>query len=421
MRDLSSRRPLRAGVNALGVGGTNAHVILEEAPAVPPSGLGHPYYLIPLSARSNPGLAKIRLNLARFLQDSLDTNLADLSFSLQTGRRRFEHRFFVVCRTAEDAIAALRVGGERETAPANSTVRDVAFYLPGSGNLPFQSISALFDMVRSFREEISGLCAQLGTSFEHGYTDPIFTFVVLTALAHLWMSWGVQASEYSGDGPGAAVATYLSCPRDLKDASSLLVENASALAASPPDVANPSRILLNLGCGGSQQHANESGRMRLAGLPEAGSPRHAMEHLLTTVGHLWVAGIDINWTELQGGDRRRRIPLPQYPCEADPSLVGSVLMTSAAIRSDPITSVPAFYASTATDLRALLQPAATCCRPVIADLSLGAWKAHSVARQFAAQLEIQLPQAGSSTRDNRRTFAYARMSSEKGVDAEALE
>ena len=107
---LDGRRaiPRRAGVSALGVGGTNAHVVVEEAPAALPSPTGKSRTLLLLSARSQSALDAATDRLADHVGRHPDINLADVSFTLQQGRRGFTQRRAAVCGGTQDAVEVLR-------------------------------------------------------------------------------------------------------------------------------------------------------------------------------------------------------------------------------------------------------------------------------------------------------------------------
>ncbi len=123
--------PRRAGVSSFGIGGTNAHVVLEEAPPVSESvkksseGTGGlaplpkehsslQYQLILLSAKTSTALDRMKINLARYLKENPSINLADAAYTLQVGRRSFNHRWMIVCAAGEDAIRALNSPGAGE-------------------------------------------------------------------------------------------------------------------------------------------------------------------------------------------------------------------------------------------------------------------------------------------------------------------
>src|SRR6185369_7858874 len=106
--------PRRAGVSSFGIGGTNVHVVLEEAPRVetrPSQAL----QLLTLSAKTATALEAARMNLAAYLKQKAGINLADVAFTLQTGRRSFAHRLALVCRDAEEAAAALEEARQLHT------------------------------------------------------------------------------------------------------------------------------------------------------------------------------------------------------------------------------------------------------------------------------------------------------------------
>ncbi|HEY4574961.1 MAG TPA: polyketide synthase, partial [Thermoanaerobaculia bacterium] len=94
--------PRRAGVSAFAIGGVNAHVVLEEPPAPLPTDPDRPWRLLVLSARSAAALAAATANLAGFLDQNPEADTADVAYTLEVGRRAFEHRRAVACRSALD-------------------------------------------------------------------------------------------------------------------------------------------------------------------------------------------------------------------------------------------------------------------------------------------------------------------------------
>src|SRR5207244_9298701 len=86
---------------------TNAHVVLEEAPVVEPSGKSRPSQLLVLSAKTLAALDKSTANLAEHLKQHPGLNLADAAYTLQVGRRDFAYRRMLVCRDVSGAVIAL--------------------------------------------------------------------------------------------------------------------------------------------------------------------------------------------------------------------------------------------------------------------------------------------------------------------------
>src|SRR5262249_13921449 len=126
--------PRRAGVSSFGVGGTNVHVVMEEAAAVA-SGASRPRQLLTLSAKTESALEAAALNVAEFIRTHPTTNLADLAYTLQIGRRAFPHRRMALCSSAGGAQACLSSRDTKHVngAHAKSTPR-IVFMFPGQGS-----------------------------------------------------------------------------------------------------------------------------------------------------------------------------------------------------------------------------------------------------------------------------------------------
>jgi acyl transferase domain-containing protein len=104
----SGRVPRLAGVSSFGIGGTNAHVIVEEAMPPPSVASARPWQLLVLSARTGTALETVTDNLVAWLEQHPEANLADVAYTLQVGRKGFDRRRALVCRDVNDALAALR-------------------------------------------------------------------------------------------------------------------------------------------------------------------------------------------------------------------------------------------------------------------------------------------------------------------------
>lgn len=244
-------QPRRAGVSAFGVGGTNAHVVLEEAPPATPSDPAPAWQLLTLSAKSEPALQQATSNLLAYLQVHPDANLADVAYTLQVGRKAFAHRRFVVCKDANDAVATLATlppqrvftrHGERE--------RPVAFLLPGQGPQYEGMGRELYAREPVFRDCIDqcarilathglpDLAARFGTVDSQGapqqaeLSQPVL-FAFEYALGQLWRSWGVQPEAYLGHSMGEYVAATLAGVFELPDALRVIARREQLLQRLP--------------------------------------------------------------------------------------------------------------------------------------------------------------------------------------------
>ena len=252
--------PRRAGVSSFGIGGTNAHVLLEEAPSVEThSRSSRPFQLLTLSTKTDTALEAARMNLAGYLKRHGGTNLADVAFTLQTGRRSFAHRLALVCRDAEEAAAALEAGDARQLhidVQESSQNRPVVFMFTGQGAQYVQMARELYETETSFREDVDHCCeilephlqldlrAVLYPSAERAdeaseqlkqtqLTQPAL-FVIEYALAQLWMRWGVHPAALIGHSIGEYVAACIAGLFTLEDALKVVVERGRLMQDAPP-------------------------------------------------------------------------------------------------------------------------------------------------------------------------------------------
>jgi acyl transferase domain-containing protein/acyl carrier protein len=229
-------------VSSFGIGGTNAHVILEEAPPPPPSTpAGRPFHALLLSARTAEALDHATARLAAHLRRS-SPPLADAAYTLQVGRRAFAHRRFVVCRSADEAAAALEgAAGPLDRDVARTPAPPVVFMFPGGGAQWVGMGRDLYRTEDAFRSEVDRAADALRGAVGADLRDTFFRgepalgidverptlafpalFVVEYALARLWMRWGVRPAAMIGHSLGEYAAACLAGVMSLDDALSLV-------------------------------------------------------------------------------------------------------------------------------------------------------------------------------------------------------
>src|SRR5580765_6309258 len=152
--------PRLAGVSSFGIGGTNAHVIVAEAPPSETPGRSRTWQVLTLSARSESALERRRADLANALRERPNTPLADIAFTLNAGRRDFAFRQSFVCAAAEDAIASLASSKEKPVR-AIAQERPVVFLFPGQGKAYVDLGSDLYRDEPRFQEEVDYCCSRL--------------------------------------------------------------------------------------------------------------------------------------------------------------------------------------------------------------------------------------------------------------------
>ncbi|MDP7269740.1 MAG: SDR family NAD(P)-dependent oxidoreductase [Gammaproteobacteria bacterium] len=235
----------RAGVSSLGVGGTNAHVIVEEAPPVSSDVSKRARQLLLLSAKTPDALKEAAVNLAEHIESEPDINLADVAYTLQVGRTRMTQAAAVVCKSREDAIARLNDTDKLELiAGVESGRRPIAFMFAGGGAQYAGMGHDLYESEPVFRAAVDE-CLQLlepeidfdlkallfpsADQMEHAATElerPTRTlpalFTIQYAQARQWMAWGVQPGAFIGHSMGEYTAACLAGVLSLRDALALV-------------------------------------------------------------------------------------------------------------------------------------------------------------------------------------------------------
>ncbi len=253
----SEGKPRRAGVSSFGFGGTNAHVILEEAPFPEPSSKSREWHLLPFSARTDDALNTSIANMAAHLERNPKLNLTDVAFTLQLGRKTFAHRGTVVCHDVNDAIAALRFNEPRRLISeiCETDHRDVVFMFSGQGSQYANMGLDLYKDEPVFREQID-YCSQILQreisvdlrQFLYPAQDQIeeaeerlkqtsitqpALFTIEFALAKLWMSWGIQPQALVGHSIGEYTAACLAEVLPLEDALKLVAARGRLMQEMP--------------------------------------------------------------------------------------------------------------------------------------------------------------------------------------------
>lgn len=230
LRPWSCRGPRRAGVSAFGFGGTNAHVILEEAPIRAPRSVQTEQLLL-LSARTPDALDAATRNLREYLQAHTDLDLADVAFTLQTGRRAFTYRRMLVCRDIADAVDALGRAERQRTAKSPESPPGLAFMFPGQGSHHAEMGRLLYRNSPLFRRHYDAARAAFSAhargdllewmtqpaSMER--TDHTQALIVAFeyALARVWLDLGVKPEAVVGHSLGEYVAACIAGVFTLDD------------------------------------------------------------------------------------------------------------------------------------------------------------------------------------------------------------
>ncbi|MFJ5643244.1 type I polyketide synthase [Streptomyces sp. NPDC093223] len=246
--------PRRAAVSSFGISGTNAHVIIEQAPDVPvPRPEPRRTVPVPLSGDSEAALRAQAGRLRTWLADEPDAPVAELAAALTAGRTALTHRAVVVASDREELLTGLTALAAGETAPhvatatAGETGRTV-FVFPGQGAQWAGMAVELLDSSPVFAERMAECAAVLdefvgwsllgvvrGEPGEPGLdrvdvVQPV-SFAVMVSLAALWRSFGVEPDAVVGHSQGEIAAACVAGILTLRDAALVVCARSGLIAA----------------------------------------------------------------------------------------------------------------------------------------------------------------------------------------------
>jgi acyl transferase domain-containing protein/acyl carrier protein len=248
----SGNFPLRAGLSSLGIGGTNAHLILEEAPELEAPAKSRPYQLLTVSAKTAGSVSRYLGALEQFLLSDEEVNLADMAYTLQVGRKHFPFRKALVFQNRQELIGLLQAARAEERLLKGSERRNkTVFLFSGAGSQYVTMGKGLYEAEAVFRTEMDkgfDLLQQLtGEDYRALFypTQPgeyrinnmlhaqpaIFLFEY--ALAQLLLSYGVTPDYMMGHSVGEYVAACLSGVFTFEDALKLVVQRGQLMNSLP--------------------------------------------------------------------------------------------------------------------------------------------------------------------------------------------
>ncbi len=249
--------PRRAAVSSLGAGGTNAHVIVEEAPALPPSGPSREHQLYVLSAKTPTALDTAAANLVAALRTSQDAP-ADVAFTLAQGRQALAHRRAVVAKSAAEAADLLDRNDPKvvPTAQVSDRKRTLAFMFAGGGAQYAGMGADLYEGEPVYRAAVDECIAllqpqldwdlktlllappadreRLGEELERPSRSLPCLFITQYAMARLCLAWGFEPQAMIGHSMGEYTAAHLAGVFSLADGLALVTLRGKLFERIPP-------------------------------------------------------------------------------------------------------------------------------------------------------------------------------------------
>ncbi|HEX4073142.1 MAG TPA: type I polyketide synthase, partial [Planctomycetaceae bacterium] len=255
-----AEQPLRAGVNSMGIGGTNAHVVLEEAPPQPQSTGAPPrQHLLPISARTPSALRALIGRYREALEQFDDVALPNVCFTAAIGRVHFAERFTAVGSTIADLKGALAAAlSQAENGAAQRAGRRpgrarVGFLFSGLGSQYVGMARELYETQPRFRETLNQCSELLASELPQPLLDALYgpladsavfeqsvfaepaLFAIEFALAEMWREWGIKPCAVLGHGLGEYVAACVAGVVSLEDGLRLVSARARLKRESPLD------------------------------------------------------------------------------------------------------------------------------------------------------------------------------------------
>ena len=253
-------RPRRAAISSFGATGTNAHVILEDAPAVEGEAtatepLGGPTPLA-LSAKTEPALAEAAERLAMHLAANPDLDPTDVAWSLATTRSCFEQRAVALGSNREELLASLNLlaGGEPSSGVPTGKAKEgkLAYLFTGQGSQRLGMGRELYEADANFREAFDAVCEQLDQHLDTPLKEIVFAkgkkaaalledttyaqpalFAIEVALYRALAERGLSPDVLTGHSIGEIAAAHVSGVFDLSDAAKLVAARGRLMGALP--------------------------------------------------------------------------------------------------------------------------------------------------------------------------------------------
>jgi acyl transferase domain-containing protein/acyl carrier protein len=256
---LTQNEPRIAGVSSFGASGTNAHVILEEAPTQEPNQKTalpqtRPLHLFTISAKTPSALEDLVNRYQNYLNHNLNLDIQDICFSANTGRQNFDHRLSIITASKVELKQKLTEFTTNSDSTGIFTQKvtahqpqKIAFLYTGQGSQYPGMGQELYQTQPTFKAAVDKCAAILSSELEPpllsvlygqeqellnqtAYTQPAL-FTIEYGLTQLWNSWGIQPDVVMGHSVGEYVAAVVAGIVSLEDGLKLLAARARGMQA----------------------------------------------------------------------------------------------------------------------------------------------------------------------------------------------
>ncbi len=355
-----SQYPRRAGITSLGIGGTNAHIILEEPSEIiqqcnsihmcePPT-----HYLFSISAKSSYSLTQAKSNLLAIIKNSNANDLQNIAYTLHTAREEFSNRCMIVGKDQESIVRVLACETPEEAAFFNENAVinpekevTIVFLCTIIGRKCFSINNHLYKIIPFYRQQIDKcrniIENHLNEKYDSIINQEIYTdlvgFVISYALSELLISWNIKPEYLVGLGSERYLIACISGILSLEEALCAIIKNiefteikAQRLSGSEKikmiqdeksfqQLPSSDAIFIDIGLGYHLIDFIKSYKdSHLSSNPLISLIKHEekacdYEYFLSKIGKLWLQGVRIDWNKFYENQDCRRVSLPTYSFE----------------------------------------------------------------------------------------------------------
>lgn len=340
-----------AGVSAFGFTGTIAHVILEEAPPSEKTEqfLDRSCHIVTISAKTEDALKEGIIQFQKYLEMHSETNIADIAYTLNTGRAIFEYKSSIIAKTPFELLEKLR-NQKYQIVKTTSKIPKLAYIFPSQISIDLIGLRQIYETHPVFKEALDR-CAKIldeifkkpffevlnGEEIQHSrYANPA-QIALEYSFAELWKSWGVIPTYVLGLGLGEFSAAVVSGNMSVE-------EGLKEVIAKPEYKGNEALFeqelqkLRDQGCElflvmGSPTALLEA----ISNQPEKWLYSYDKKHdiweiLLESISQIYLKGININWKAFDTPYPRKKVVLPTYPFQRQ-SYWAKVLKQSSIVKT----------------------------------------------------------------------------------------
>jgi acyl transferase domain-containing protein len=257
----TQEKPRLAGVSSFGMSGTNAHVILEEAPlrkSIQADVADRPVHLLTLSTKTEQALKQLACRYGNYLATHSNSAIADICFTANTGRSHFNHKLCVLASSSTELMEKLNAfgSGQKATGIWQGRLQDqnqpgIVFLFTGEGSQYRSMGRQIYETQPTFRSNLD-YCSKILRPYlekpllevlypvaeenrlldQPAYTQPAL-FAFEYSLFQLWQSWGISPKAVIGHGVGEYVAACVAGVFTLEDGLKLVAERGRLIQTLP--------------------------------------------------------------------------------------------------------------------------------------------------------------------------------------------